>query len=330
MMSQFHQRLSPLVRGALIVLGVSLAALVRTGHAHTEIPESFRVGAYPSYDGSGWVGEAFLDIPDEFANIYDAEDYVVDRIPDFTFLTDWIDFPAGVVDLDFDVNFSTIGDFLDDYIHDVSDPAKLGSQFGNFLIRFSGFLKVTMEDDCLAGVGPPISVDFATMGNDGYHLLVGRTILLAPRVGNPDLFLRDDPFLRLPGMYRIEFTYLNIYDPTGDLGFERAGVELYSWHGGGLIRPAGYRIIHPTRGPGTIVPPRVIYQVDDVLDVPEGDFDANTIIDLQDLRWLQPCFTGPGDEFLNLISWCREFDFDEDGDVDLDDHAVFRVLLSGP
>lgn len=45
--------------------------------AHIFVLENYRVGAYPPYPGSGWIGEAFLHIPDgEAAHLVTAESYI--------------------------------------------------------------------------------------------------------------------------------------------------------------------------------------------------------------------------------------------------------------
>jgi len=277
----------------------------------------------------------FLNIPDDIAaNLIAAENYVIGRTPDTIFRTDWIDFPAGPTAVDLDTNFATIGDFFNDYISEVSSPGVLAEPFGNFLVRFSGFLRVEPKHDSVDQAGVPIWVDFGAVGYDGYRLLIGETIyrfwlLTPPDPADPFFFFfRENPIVEMPGLYRIEFTYINRYDPTGELGSPWAGMELHSWHGGGLPWPMGERMIHPLFGPGTIVPPRVIYQQEDVQPVQPGDFTADTFVDFRDLQFFQSCFTGPGDDiFIILNAGCHNFDFDDDIDVDLNDWEVMQGLL---
>ena len=70
-------------RAALLSTAAIVAALAAAGNAQVVISESLRVGAIPSYEGSGWIGEAFLDIPDESAlHLLTAENYVRDRTPE--------------------------------------------------------------------------------------------------------------------------------------------------------------------------------------------------------------------------------------------------------
>lgn len=54
-----------------------------------------------------------------------------------------------------------------------------------------------------------------------------------------------------------------------------------------------------------------------------GDPEADGDLDLRDFVGLQRCFAAPPGA-------CAQFDCDEDGDVDLDDYAVFESSLSGP
>ncbi|MGH8597763.1 MAG: hypothetical protein ACREXT_13995, partial [Gammaproteobacteria bacterium] len=77
---------------------LTLAATASTSPAHVFISRTERTGAYPAYPGNGWVGEAFLNLPDAAAqSLLTAENYVRNKHvqPDFTFRTPWIDFPAG-------------------------------------------------------------------------------------------------------------------------------------------------------------------------------------------------------------------------------------------
>ena len=133
------------------------------------------------------------------------------------------------------------------------------------------------------------------------------------------------------GLFPIEITYFNHYDPEGVHQMERAGIEVYSWHGGGLPWPGGENLVHAQFGAMTTVPPRVIYQEEDILPLFKGDFEADGDVDFADYQWVQFCFTGPGDEggfFLEL--GCGALDFDDDDDVDVDDLAAFQQVFAGP
>ena len=163
------QRSVPLVL-PLVGMCVVVALAAGVAEAHVFVSYLHRQGAYPPHDGAGWLGEAFLNVPNfdldhhallqgcltganrayagdcrggdmdrdgdvdlrDFgrlqaafhdAHLLHAQRYVADREPDFTFRTDWIDFPAGPENSRLDVDFSTVGGFLDDYIYDVSDPS---------------------------------------------------------------------------------------------------------------------------------------------------------------------------------------------------------------
>lgn len=277
----------------------------------------------------------FANFQNAFNNVFArrflaAERFVQDREPDFTFRTEWIDFPAGPEDSDLDANFQTVGDFLNDYVFDVSDPAKLDEPFGSLFLRFTGFVKVTLSDETRVrdSIDLPVWIDFGTMGFDAYRTFIGATVYQAPNVrwtGQP--FFNFGPSVSVLGLFPVEITYLNIYDPGNLMGNERAGVEVYSWHGGGKPWPAGNQMVHPERGPATLVPPRVIYQEEDIRPVVSGDFEADFDIDLRDFQWLQLCmFT---DAFI-LPPGCDSHDFDGNKEIDLSDYQAFQQVLRGP
>ncbi len=264
------------------------------------------------------------------ATLVDAERYADGRVADFTFRTDWIDFPAGPEDSDLDVNFQTIGDFFNDYIYDVSDPAKLDEPFGSLFVRFTGLIKVKISDETRIreSVALPLWVDFGTMGYDGYRTRVGESVYRIANVNWIDQpFFAFGPSIEAPGLYPIEVTYFNSYDPDGALDNERAGVELYSWHGGGLPWPAGNQMTHDELGPGTLVPPRVIYQLSDVRLLILGDFDADTDVDMHDFWWFQFCYD-PNVFFLPF--GCDQLDFNSDGKVEEYDVDEFNSTFFGP
>lgn len=342
-----------IARAAGLALVAAVWLTCGGARGHVFVPEMYREGGYPAYDGAGWVAKVYLNLPlpdppedtsaTDLGTLIQAESYVADATPDFTFRTDWIDFPAGPEAVALDTSFTTMGDFLNDYIYDVSDPSKLDEPFGNFLIKFEGYLKVTFDEDLTSAIGLPIWVDFGTIGYDGFRLEVGTTIYRFPKMfvvdGEPSFFWRENPICEAAGMFPIRVTYYNRYDadldpdPPTQQSYhnEYAGIEVYTWHGSELALPAGQNMVHAVRGPGTIIPPRVIYQADDVQPLVTGDFTADGQVDGRDLRWFQTCFTGPGDElFVLLATGCHRFDFDEDRDVDLTDFATFLGLLESP
>jgi hypothetical protein len=308
--------------------------MVAPAVGHWNVPGFVRAGAAPSREGNGWRGQCFLNIPAESAqNLLLAERYIIGRQPDFTFRTDWIDFPAGPIGTELDSSFETIGDFLNDYIHDVSDPTKLNEPFGHFLLRFRGMLKVTFEENNDELMLLPVWVTIGCNGFDGYRARVYEDASFRlPTVNPADAFYWEHFFFHLAGLFPFEITYFNRHDPIGGSGFERAGIEVYSWHGGGLPWPAGERLTHRRFGPSTVIPPRVIYQPQDVLPVQRGDFDTDFDYDLHDLQWLQNCFTGEGGEEggVDLAPDCQWMDLDRDKDVDGFDYRVVRSILTGP
>jgi hypothetical protein len=202
------------------------------------------------------------------------------------------------------------------------------------LIRFTGFLKVSFLDDSEGTYGLPVWVDFAAMGRDGFRVKMGSESFRIFMANETNEFFHDFFIIEALGLFPIEITYFNRYDPSGTDGAEFAGIELYSWHGGGLPWPAGERLTHATRGASTIVPPRVIHQGEEKLpSLRFGDYDADTDIDLADAQWFQVCFTGPGEDVMGplfLDIGCRWLDFDFDIDIDTADFAILRTLLAGP
>ena len=61
---------------------------------------------------------------------------------------------------------------------------------------------------------------------------------------------------------------------------------------------------------------------------PLGDFDGDDDLDLHDLASFQRCFTGRGPLLLDPV--CDSFDFEPDGDVDIDEFAELADSLTGP
>lgn len=264
------------------------------------------------------------------ANLIWAERLISDRDPDFTFRTPWIDFPAGPQGYGFDDEFATMGDFLDDYIYDVSRPELLDAPFGSFIIRFTGFLAVRLEDEVREGVsGLPIWIDTGTLGYDAYSTIIGVTVYREINVGRPQgqTFINWGPSVEVLGLFPIAVVYYNIFDPQGRTNNDRAGIEQYSWHGGGLPWPAGQLMVHSQRGPGTLIPPRVIYQQEDIQLVVKGDFEADFDIDLKDFQWYQFC---ANPEYFFLPTWCEPFDVDNNRRIELAEYAQFLEAMNGP
>ena len=57
----------------------------------------------------------------------------------------------------------------------------------------------------------------------------------------------------------------------------------------------------------------------------EADFDGD--VDLDDLAVFSECMTGPGD--YDHLCTCRFLDLDHDRDVDLGDYAIFQRVFTG-
>ena len=318
-----------------VIAGLGLLCTSAAIVADTLVEVHKRVGGYPDYDGSGWLGEVWLNVP-ETSSIFltGAEQYAATRAPDFTFRTAWIDFPAGPAEIDpksdttRDVTFATVGDFLNDYIYDVSDPAMLAMPYGNFFIRFTGLLRVKLEDGTQSLFGMPVWVDFASFGFDGFRTRVDATIY-RQQIANPNsttVATENGIFLGL-GLFPIEITYFNRYDPAAELGYDRSGLELYSWHGGGMPWPAGNAYVHPVRGPMTLLPPWVIFQPEDIQAIVPGDFEADGDVDLDDAHWYAECVLGPAD--IHPILNCDTLDASADGFVDLSDLAIIQNNFGG-
>lgn len=325
--------------GRFLVCALAAALLTsKSGVAHPFVPQAHRVGTFPKYDGGGWFGEAFLNLPDAaVVNLREAATYVVGRTPDFTFHTDWIDFPAGPVAFRRDSDFAVMGDFLDDYIENVSDPSKLDAPFGNFFLRFMGLWKISFADETRIdhpSNSLPIWADFGSMGYDGFGTVAGRVVgpflpvtcyrtMNANTVGPWNHF---GPGVELPGLYPIEVTYFNKYDPTGTLGAPFAGFELYSWLGDGAAWPSGENAIHAVFGPMRLASPEFIYAGDDALTPLLGDFDADLDFDMVDVQGMMNCLGGA--DF--LAAGCDWMDFDLDVDIDEADFFTFLDLVEGP
>lgn len=64
------------------------------------------------------------------------------------------------------------------------------------------------------------------------------------------------------------------------------------------------------------------------LDLPFGDFDRDSDVDMSDFGTFQLCLSGPDIPQLNPL--CILADADGDEDIDQDDFGVFQLCLSGP
>lgn len=263
------------------------------------------------------------------AHLLRAANYVAGREPDFTFRTPWIDFPAGPDGSYRDSNFATVGDFLNDYIYDVSDPSKLAEPFGSLFLRFTGLIKIRMSDEIRvpASQGLPVWIDVGTLAYDGYEVRVGELIYRFPNIRYGQPFYHWGPAVEVVGLFPIEIAYLNVYDPNDEVGNPRAGIEVYSWHGGGLPWPAGQQMVHEIYGPATLLPPRVIYQPGDERPVVAGDFEADDDVDLGDFQFYQYCADL---DFFFLPTFCQVFDFDGDNRLTPSDFAALQDAMKGP
>jgi hypothetical protein len=164
------------------------------------------------------------------------------------------------------------------------------------------------------------------MGYDGYRASTPVTVYRTPDVNlNDNPWVNFGPSVEVPGLFPIEFTYFNRYDPFGDLGAPMAGVELYGFWPSDKAWPAGQQMFQPIFGFGKLVPPDVIYQAEDVLPVPKGDFDADADIDLKDYQWLQVC---ADPSFIFLPSGCDAFDIDNDSLISRDEVRTFLAVFA--
>ncbi len=332
----------------LLLLAVALAGMsTHVANAHVIVENNLRVGSIPQTDGNGWICSVYLNIPDENAiNLLAAEFHVTSQTPDFTFETQWIDFPAGPLGSDLDTSFATMGDFFDDHLVNVSDPTRLDEPFGSFLLECTGFISVRPEDDIETVVKGnsantaqlPTWVEIGTFGNDGFRTEIGtETIYRIPIVSGPtNQFFHENMICNGWGMYPITITYFNRYAPD-DLFMHSAGVEVYSFHGSPFAYPGGAILQLSDGTPATLLPPRVIYQQADIGPLQDGDFNADGIVDFLDYQWVQRCFTGPaGEDVFPPIGCSRTsctsctddtigfLDFDDDGDVDEFDFSAFQ------
>lgn len=320
--------------GAALWLCVAGASTPAGAAAHVFVPESARAGALPCTPGTGWEVELFYDIPDEEAgNLLDAERYLANNEiePTFTFHADYLDWPAGPEPYGFDVDFETLGDFLDGHISNVSDPDALNLPFDkHFLLRAKGYFKARIEDSDQTFIDPPsVWLDFGLASFDGSRLRIQLTIFRIILPPEPDGFFFENPIFPAPGAYPMEVSFFQKYDDNPEEGWHRAGFEMYSCLPGGLELPGAELLPCPDDRSPLGIPTEFIYSEDALLPITPGDFDVDLDVDLEDWSWLQRCFTGPGFEG-RLPYECEFLDLDADNDVDLDDHAAFMEQFGGP
>jgi len=315
--------------GLVVLLGVAVL------HAHFYVPQDLRSGAYPAYPGQGWIGEVWLNLPNEdVEHLLVAEQHMNSRPADFQFKTQWIDFPMGPVGDVADADLDTVGDLLDGYIYDVSDPSRLTEPMSNLVMRFTGMVKVTFQDESriLGGKGLPVWMDFGSYGFDGYRTSVAG-VECYRRINTNEFetaWFNFGPSIEVLGLYPIEVTYFNNYDPKGVRGAPRGGFELYSWHGSPYDWPAAdIPPPHSVFGPMTLAPPWPIYQPGDELPMERGDFDGDADIDLEDYQWLQICFD-PTNTIGILAAGCDWVDFNLDLKLDLFDVNSYSLVATGP
>jgi hypothetical protein len=305
-------------------------ALAGAARGHILVPAAERASATPTHPGSGWVGEAYLDIPDAWAaSLLAAETFVAGQPPDFTFRTTHIDFPSGPADSLLDTEAATIGDWLDAYLSDVSDPAKLDAPLGNVLVRFRGLIDVRAEYNTFPAFGLPVLFDLGATGYGGYRTQIGSSSIL--RVQN-HVFNDNNPFstenaiIYVLGLFPVEVAYFNRYDPTNAHGQERVGIEFYTFHPDGLPWPGGTLFSDPLLGNLKVTPPAAVYPWDARAQLPRGDFDADGNVTLADFAILQACFDQP----VAGRATCAAMDFDGDGLVGTFDWKRLGLLLTGP
>lgn len=312
-------------RGAIALLVFSTAA-----NAHVFVSRLSRVSAIPPEPGVGWQAEAWLNLPEESAtDVISAAQYANANEPTFTFTTRWIDFPEGPDALLADNQFDTIGDFLGTSISDVSHLDALDEPFGHFFLRFTGNIRVdlSLETRIRDIIGLPVWVDFGTMGADGHRLKVMDTIYQVPNSNFSAPWFSFGPSIEAPGVYPIELDYFNRFNPNDEFDAPSAGIELYGFHPGGIAHPAGEQMVNERFGFGTLIPPSAVYQPEQFIPLRQGDFDADTDIDLRDFRWLQVC----SNPILFLLpAGCSSVDFNADQKVNQFDIDMFLPLLEEP
>lgn len=322
--------------GAVSLLCV-ICALIPAGptDAHIFIGKYQRIGAVPCGPGTGWSVECFHAIPDADATSLLAAETYVDGppplSPTFTFHADYLDWPAGFVQSDLDSTFVTMGDLLNDYISNLSDPNALDLPFDNFLIRATGVVNAQWVDNSHPSL-PDIWFDFGILSNDGGRIRLDTTTIFRILLPLPEpSFYTYDAIIPFPGAYPIEVTFFQRNDPTNAVGMDRAGFEFLSCYLDGFELQSDelMQCLETNDGPGTAMAPWHVWAVEDVTAILPGDFDVDNDFDMADYAELQRCHTGPG--FKEPLSdYCKEFDLEPDGDVDNNDFNVMVPNFVGP
>jgi len=297
-----------------LVLGVCSAV---AAYAHIFIFQSERIGAAPCTPGGGWSVECFYPVPvDNASSLLIAELWANGQTPAFTFHADFLDWPSGPAASRNDADLATLGDLLDNYITDLSDPAALALPIDSFLLRARGVINIQTVDNELPIANPQTWISFGLSTFDGGRVRISNTTIFRTNTPTPLPFRWDNAIFQLPGAYPIEVTLFNRHDPENLVGMPNAGFELYTCHEGGLILPGADAIpcFNGAAAGGT--PPRVIYDATEVGSIVAGDLDVDNDVDLADFAGLQRCFTGENNEgFLSVE--CQQFDLDADNDIDV-------------
>lgn len=327
--SRRHGLRSVLSLAAALLLAAPAQAQDRS---HVFVFSRQRLGAAPCEPGTGWRVECFYDIPEpSVGNLRDAELYVNGVEPTFTFHTDYLDWPAGDPSVVPDTEFATLGDFLNDYISDVSDPEALDLPFDrHFLLRASGGINIRLVDSSYPYPTPPVFFEMGLVAADGGKIFIDPTTivrLLLPEP--PPSFIAEDPVTDLPGVYPFAITYLQRFDPDNRFGAGNAGFELLTCHRDGLPLASGVHLEYRCGYPGLAIPPWYVYQPESIQPILECDFEVDGDVDLADFSHFQRCYTGPGNE--NPFEYgCFIFDSEGDDDVDLADFDYFFPLMTEP
>ncbi len=162
----------------------------------------------------------------------------------------------------------------------------------------TGAIRVQIESS-VDGAYDPATGDFSTVDVYAVHF-----------EGDLSLFQLTSP-VYLPG------------SSMGTLSFDDAqgGTISLAWDGEGQL-PNPF-------DPGTFIRFDYVCESGTVFRVPEpGDQDGDVDVDLKDFSFFQSCFSGAGTEY--RASRCALVDYDEDGDVDLEDYPSVEANVTGP
>jgi len=279
----------------------------------------------------GWEVACYHDIPEaDAANLLTAEAYVNTVAPTFTFHASYLDWPAGLDKSRPDTAYETMGDFLDGYISDLSDPQALDLPFDHFLLRATGVIDIRMSDTTDPGRVPPVWMDFGFTAFDGARLRLDTTTIFRLVIPQPPLsFFTEDAIVEAPGAYPIEVTFFQRFDPLGLHNADQAGFEFVACYPDGIELQSGQFVPCLGDAEATATPPRIIYQDDQIGTILPGDFDVDNDFDMQDMARLQACFTGPNGQ-IDLLHVCDEFDLTGDNLVDVDDWNMINGNFTSP